>query len=246
MEQIKQAELINYWIAQGVRFIAAHTVQIDHDVHIGSGTIIDANVHLKRASKLGAGVIVHPFSIIDHSVLEDEAEIYAHSIIKNSHIGARAKIGPFAHVTENSIIQEGAIIGNFVEVKRSTIGKKSKAKHLAYLGDATLGNGVNIGAGTITCNHDGVQKHATIIKDGAYVGSNNTLVAPLTIEENAFTAAGSTITASVPQDALAIGRARQVIKEGYAKKLRAKKKQQDAPFIAALKTDGDTTLSEGQ
>ncbi|MDR3549776.1 MAG: hypothetical protein P4L31_00035, partial [Candidatus Babeliales bacterium] len=136
-----------------------------------------------------------------------------------------------------------AIIGNFVEVKRSTIGQHSKAKHLTYLGDAQIGSQVNIGAGTITCNHDGNKKHTTTIKDGAYIGSNNTLVAPVTIKENAFTAAGSTITTLVPKDALAIGRARQVNKLEYALKLRVGKKPVDkeSSFVGAVKNKQEKT-----
>lgn len=248
-EHIKRSELVKYWMDRGVRFSVAQNVHIDIDVQIGAGSYIGCGVHILSGSKLGANCFVHEFSSIQRSSLEDDVEIYSHCIIKDTHVGARAKIGPFAHVTENTTIEEDAIIGNFVEVKRTVVGKKSKAKHLAYLGDALIGANVNIGAGTITCNHDGTKKHPTTIKDGAYIGSNNTLVAPVIIEENAFTAAGSTITMTVPADALGIGRARQVNKEGYGKKLRAGKTgktEQATSFIGAVKTNNDTKLSEGQ
>jgi bifunctional UDP-N-acetylglucosamine pyrophosphorylase/glucosamine-1-phosphate N-acetyltransferase len=246
-EHIKRSELIKQWMERGVRFSVAHNVHIDIDVQIGAGSYVGCGVHILNGSKIGANCFIHEFSAIQNATLEDDVNIFSHCIVKDAHIGARAKIGPFAHVTENTTIEEDAIIGNFVEVKRTVVGKKSKAKHLAYLGDAVIGTGVNIGAGTITCNHDGTKKHPTTIKDGAYIGSNNTLVAPVVIEENAFTAAGSTITMNVPQDALGIGRARQVNKEGYGKKLRSgKTKTEQASFIAAVKTNNDTKLSEGQ
>lgn len=244
-EHIKRSELIKHWMDRGVRFSVAHNVHIDIDVEIGAGSYIGCGVHILRGSKLGSECKINEFSAIENSTLGDRVEIYSHCIVKNAHIGSGSKIGPFAHITENTTIEEGVIIGNFVEVKRTIIGKKTKAKHLAYLGDAVIGAQVNIGAGTITCNHDGNKKHTTTIKDGAYIGSNNTLVAPITIEENAFTAAGSTITTNVPQDALGIGRARQINKEGYGKKLRAGK-EQTTSFIAAVKTNNDNKLSEGQ
>jgi len=245
-EHIKRSELIKYWMDHGVRFSVAQNVHIDLDVTIGSGTYIGCGVHIQRGSSLGKNCFVHEFSAIENSTLADSVTIYSHCIVKDTHIGSYAKVGPFAHITENTTIQAHAVVGNFVEVKRSVIGAYSKAKHLTYLGDADIGANVNIGAGTITCNHDGKNKHTTTIKDGAYIGSNNTLVAPVTIDENAFTAAGSTITSFVPKDALAIGRARQINKDGYAAKLRTgKQEQEDASFIGAVKTNKDTKLSEG-
>ncbi len=245
-EHIKRSELIKNWMNKGVRFSVPQSVVIDIDVEIGAGSFIGCGVHLLKGTKIGTQCTIQEFCAITGSTIANNTTIYSHCIVKDSHIGTGSKIGPFAHITEHSTIEEHATIGNFVEVKRTTIGKKSKAKHLAYLGDASIGNNVNIGAGTITCNHDGTQKHPTTIKDGAYIGSNNTLVAPITIQENAFTAAGSTITMDVPQDALGIGRARQVNKEGYAQKLRTGKTEQAASFIGAVKTNNDNKLSEGQ
>ena len=246
-EQIKRAELIKYWMDCGVRFSVAQNVHIDLDVTIGSGSYIACGVHILQGSKIGQNCYIHEFSAVENSTLEDNVTILSHCIIKDSYIGYAASVGPFAHVTSSSRLEAHAVIGNFVEVKRSTIGIHSKAKHLAYLGDAQIGNNVNIGAGTITCNYNGVHKNQTVIKDGAFISSNNSLVAPVVVEKNAFTAAGSTITDFVPEDALAIARSRQINKEGYGKKLRAGKVKIEpvASFIAAIKTNNDNNL-EGQ
>ncbi|MCX5921870.1 MAG: bifunctional UDP-N-acetylglucosamine diphosphorylase/glucosamine-1-phosphate N-acetyltransferase GlmU [Candidatus Dependentiae bacterium] len=249
-EQVKRAELIKHWMDRGVRFPVAQNVHIDLDVTIGAGSYIGCGAHILKGSVLGQNCFIHEFNAIEGSTLEDNVTLFSHCIVKDSHVGAHAKIGPFAHVSEHTTIKAHAVIGNFVEVKRSTIGQHSKAKHLAYLGDAIIGEHVNIGAGTITCNYDGSEKHKTIIKDGSFIGSNNTLVAPVTIEEGSYTAAGSTITVDVPQGALAIARARQINKEGYAKKMKTKNKiskaDQSVSFIGAVKTNHDSKLSEGQ
>ena len=142
--------------------------------------------------------------------------------IVHSHVGAGARVGPFSHLRPDSNIGEGAHVGNFVEMKKVRLGKGSKANHLTYLGDADIGSGVNVGAGTITCNYDGVNKHPTIIGDGVFIGSDSALVAPITIGEGSYIAAGSTITEDVPPNALALGRARQVTKPDWAKKRRAR------------------------
>jgi len=218
-EQIKRSQLIRYWMKQGVRFQVAQNIHIDVDIEIGAGTTIGGGVHILSGSKIGKHCTIRKFSTIDNSVLKDNVEIFPNTIVRDSQIGKNAKIGPFAHIHSQSKIEEGVEIGNFVEVKQSTIGKQSFAKHLAYLGNAEIGSHVNIGAGTITCNYDGIHKHQTIIKNNAFIGSNNTLVAPLSIGQNSFTAAGSTITEDVPENSLAIGRAKQSNKENYVQKL---------------------------
>lgn len=215
VEQIKRAELIKHWMHHGVRFSMPHTVHMDLDVTIGSGSVIDANVHLTGTTSIGTNCIVHPFSTLHNVSLGNNVTIYAHCVLSDSQIHANALVGPFAHVRTQSTLHERSVIGNFVEVKQSSVGEHSKAKHLTYLGDAQIGRSVNIGAGTIICNYDGTQKHATTIEDNVFIGSNNTLVAPLTIQHHAFTAAGSTITKTVPPYTLAFGRSRQVNKEGY-------------------------------
>jgi len=245
-EHIKKSELINTWMSEGIHFISPQNVTIDRSVTIGAGTKIGSGVHLLGNTKIGTNCVVDSFSIIENSIIADDATINSHSIIRDSHIGHNVQIGPFAHIHHNSSVQDHAIIGNFIELKNSTIGSHTKAKHLSYLGDAHVGSRVNIGAGTITCNHNGIQKNITVIEDDAYIGSNNALIAPITIGKNAFTAAGSVITENVPEDALAIARAQQVNKEGYAKKLRTKKDANSFTFVSAKKTNhmDDTTPTE--
>lgn len=217
-EQIIRAELISRHMDNGVRFQAPHTTHIECNVIIKPGTLIGAGVHLTNNTHIGADCIVEPFSLLSNANLHDKVHIKSHSIINDSTIEKESIVGPFALIESESIIGQESIIGNFVQVKRSSMGSGNKAKHFAYLGDTAMGNDNNIGAGTITCNYDGKNKHKTIIKNKCFVGSNNTLVAPLTLENNAYTAAGSTITQDVPSDSLAIGRARQVTKEGYLAK----------------------------
>lgn len=248
-EQIKKSEIVQHWMDRGVRFSIAHNVQIDLNVSIGAGTSIDSGVHLLSGTKIGKNCTVGAFSILKNSVLKDSVSVHSHCVIQNATLETFAAVGPFAHVHEKSVIQEKAVIGNFVEVKKSTVGKESKAKHLSYLGDTKIGKHVNVGAGTITCNYDGSDKFKTIIEDDVFIGSNNTLIAPLTVKKHAFLAAGSTITKDVPEYALAIARERQVNKEGYARNLRKPKsvaiassketeeKEETPPFIAAFKLD---------
>ncbi len=250
VEQIKRSELISKYMAQGVRFFAAQNVHIDINVSIGSGSYIGNGVHIINSSRVGNNCVIESFSIINNSHIAHNSTVYSHSVINNSTIGEHCSVGPFSHIEKKSILNDHALVGNFVHVKNSKIGAHSKAKHLAYLGDAELGAHVNIGAGTITCNYDGVKKHVTTIQDNCFIGSNNTLVAPVIIEKNSYTAAGSVITKNVPQGALAITRPLQVNKEGYAQKLKEKLAQESAatkeiPFIAALKTNNSTSITEG-
>jgi len=234
-EQIKRSKLIKYWMEHGVRFQVAQNIHLDIDIEIGAGSTIGGGAHILSGSQIGTNCNIRKFSTIDNSIIKDNVEVFPNSIIRDSHIGKNAKIGPFAHIHSQSKIEEGVVIGNFVEIKKSTIGKKSSAKHLTYLGNATVGSQVNIGAGTITCNYDGFSKHPTIIKNNAFIGSNNTLVAPITIEQNAFTAAGSTITKDVPQNSLGIGRVKQVNKEDYREKLLEKLKLRSLQVNTKLK-----------
>lgn len=235
VEQIKHNELVNYWMDNGVRFAHPDQVQLDLDVLIGAGSIIDTSVHLRGNTIIGKNCTVNAFSYLENAILEDDVIINPHCVISNAFIQTGAHVGPFAHIRTNSTIGTYSAIGNFVEVKNSTVGTNSKAKHLTYIGDATIGSHVNIGAGTITCNYDGVNKHKTIIEDNAFIGSNNTLVAPITVGNNAFTAAGSTLTHDVPAHALAIARSHQTNKPEYATKL----KNKSAHKKTTIKNDSD-------
>lgn len=230
-EHIKRSELIEYWMDRGVHFTAAQTTHIDCDITIGAGTCIEAGVQITAGSHIGENCFIDAFSLIQNSVLASHVTIKPHSIVQDSTVASQAEIGPFAHIRSNSSIGAQSVIGNFVEINRSSVAEKTKIKHLAYAGDAQIGSHVNIGAGTIIVNYNGVTKNKTVIEDHAFIGSNNSLIAPVTIAKHAMTAAGSTITDDVPENALAIARARQVNKEGYAQKVRS------TPFIAAVKTD---------
>lgn len=253
-EQIKRSELIRNWMQQGVRFGTAQNVHIDLPVVIGAGSYIGSGVHLIGSTQLGANCTIHPFSILENSTLQDNVTVYSHSVIKDTHIKNNAEIGPFAHVRNHTSIGQEASIGNFVEIKNSSVGDQTKARHLTYLGDASVGDRVNIGAGTITANYDGVNKHQTIIQDHVSIGANNSIVAPVTIHHNACTAAGSTITENVPAYALAIGRSRQINKEEYVRHKEKKEKDMskktgestdtcNAHFTDALKMNNSFTPS---
>jgi len=220
VEQIKRSEFIKLWMANGVRFELAQSIHIDIDVQIGAGSFIGTGVHLIGNTNVGEECSIGAFSILSNSVVGDNTTVHSHSVIQDSHIGSNVSVGPFARLRDNVTIGNDVEIGNFVEIKNTQIGDHARMKHLTYLGDAKLGKSVNVGAGTITCNYNGVEKHTTIIEDNAFIGSNNTLIAPVTVSTGAYTAGGSIITEDVPADSLAIGRAKQVNKIGYAKKLR--------------------------
>ena len=204
----------------GVTIENPDSVAIDADVEVGPDTIIEANVQLRGATRVGGNCRIGAGSILRDCELGDSVTILPYVVAEASAIRNNASVGPFSRMRMNAEACEDTHIGNFVELKKTRFGKGSKANHLAYLGDATIGSGVNIGAGTITCNYDGAEKHPTHIEDDVFVGSNSTLVAPLKIDEGAYIAAGSVITKQVERDALAIGRAYQVDKPGWAKRRR--------------------------
>jgi len=222
VEQIKRSLLIKHWMQNGVRFTFPQTTHVDVDVTIGADTVIGAGVHLLGDTSVGNNCIVEPYVVLHNTHLADDVRILSHSSLYDSTIALGAVVGPFARLRGGTVLEKNTVVGNFVEVKKSRLADGTKAKHLAYLGDAHVGRHVNIGAGTITCNHDGTQKNTTRINDNAYVGSNSTLVAPLTLGKESFIAAGSTITKDVPERALAFGRSRQIVKEDYTQKMRRK------------------------
>ncbi|MBO0432655.1 bifunctional UDP-N-acetylglucosamine diphosphorylase/glucosamine-1-phosphate N-acetyltransferase GlmU [Enterococcus sp. DIV0660C] len=212
-KRINEAHMTN-----GVSFVDPASTYIDAGVVIGSDTVIEAGVQLQGETVIGMDCMIGAHSRIVDSVIEDNVVI-TNSVVESSHVKKSADIGPFAHLRPNAEIGEGAHIGNFVEVKNAEIGNHTKVGHLTYVGDATLGEDINVGCGVVFVNYDGKQKHHTKVGAHSFIGSNSNIVAPVTIEENSSIAAGSTITNDVPEYALAIARARQVNKEGYAKKL---------------------------
>ena len=211
-------------MAAGVAIFRPETVTIDAEVEVGADTVIEPYVQILGATRIGSDCRIRSYSVIENTAVGDHALIRQSCVIAEADIGKGSQIGPFAHLRPGSHIGEGAHIGNFVETKKMRMGAGSKANHLTYLGDAQIGSGVNIGAGTITCNYDGVNKHETLIEDGVFVGSDSTLVAPIVIGEGAYIAAGSCITENVPADALALARERQVNKEHWAKNRQAQRK----------------------
>jgi bifunctional UDP-N-acetylglucosamine pyrophosphorylase/glucosamine-1-phosphate N-acetyltransferase len=206
----------------GVTIERPETVTIDQQVSVGQDTIVGPFTQLLGKTQIGAECQIGAGSILVNSNLGDGAVIHPYSLIADSTLEAGAHTGPFARLRMNSVVGAGAHVGNFVELKNTNLGEGSKAMHLAYLGDSTIGKEANIGAGTITCNYDGSKKHRTHVGDGSFIGSNSTLVAPVEIGKGAYVAAGSVITKAVPEDALALGRSRQVLKESWAKRRREK------------------------
>jgi bifunctional UDP-N-acetylglucosamine pyrophosphorylase / glucosamine-1-phosphate N-acetyltransferase len=203
-------------MAEGVTILYPQTCVIDSDVVVGPDTVIEPFVQLLGQTKVGSDCRIRSYSVLRNCEVADNVIVNPLTVADDSRIGRGAIIGPYSRLRPGSDIGEGAHLGNFVETKNMKLGKGSKANHLTYLGDSEIGDGVNVGAGTITCNYDGVHKHKTIIEDGVFVGSDSTLVAPVKIGRGAYIAAASCITENVPADALALGRARQVNKEGWA------------------------------
>jgi bifunctional UDP-N-acetylglucosamine pyrophosphorylase/glucosamine-1-phosphate N-acetyltransferase len=202
-------------MAEGVTIFRPETCVIDAQVQVGPDTIIEPYVQLLRNTKVGCDCRIASYTVVEDTQIGDNVLLRNGCILSESTIGSGAKLGPYAHLRPGSEIGEDAHIGNFVETKKIKMGQGSKANHLAYLGDATIGSGVNIGAGTITCNYDGTLKHPTKIGNNVFVGSNSTLVAPITLGDDAYIAAASCITEDVPADALALGRSRQTTKPGW-------------------------------
>jgi bifunctional UDP-N-acetylglucosamine pyrophosphorylase / glucosamine-1-phosphate N-acetyltransferase len=208
-------------MASGVTLVKPETITVDAGVEIGTDTILEPFTQILGRTRMGADCRVGACSIVEDSELADEVEVGAFTLVSRSTVERGAHVGPYARLRMENHVGAGAHIGNFVELKKTRMGAGAKASHLAYLGDSEIGERVNIGAGTITCNYDGRAKHKTTIGAGAFVGSNSTLVAPVEIGEGAYTAAGSVITDAVPADALALGRARQENKPEWASKRRA-------------------------
>jgi len=221
--EILRARTNDTLMEAGVTIVDPATTFIGPDVTVGVDTIIHPGVYIEGQTSIGSGCVIHSGVRLVDAQVDDGVTINNFCVIVESRVARGAKIGPFAHIRPQSSVGEDAHIGNFVELKKTTIGRGSKANHLSYLGDATIGEKVNVGAGTITCNYDGVAKHPTIIEDGAFIGSDSQLIAPVRVGKGAYVAAGSSITIDVPDDALGIARGRQENREGWAARKRQRK-----------------------
>ena len=210
-------------MASGVSILKPETCLIDTTVSVAPDTIIEPFVQLLGTTRIGADCRIRSYSVITDCEVADGVTIRHGCILQESKVAGGAIIGPYSHVRPQSEIGPDCHVGNFVETKKTKMGRGSKANHLTYLGDAVIGEKVNVGAGTITCNYDGVNKHTTTIEDGAFIGSDSTLVAPVKVGRGAYVGAAACITEDVPEDSLAIARAKQVNKEGWAKKRREKR-----------------------
>ncbi len=210
----------------GTTIFRPETCDIDADVEVGTDTVIEPFVQLIGKTKIGSDCRIRSYSVITNCEIGDKVLIRPGCMLEDSIVRDGAELGPYSHLRPGSDIGEGAHVGNFVETKKTRLGKKSKANHLTYLGDAEIGEGVNVGAGTITCNYDGLNKTKTIIDDGAFIGSDTTLVAPVRVGRNSYVAAATTVTEDVPEDALAISRVPQANKKDWVKDRRARLKKQ--------------------
>jgi bifunctional UDP-N-acetylglucosamine pyrophosphorylase / glucosamine-1-phosphate N-acetyltransferase len=211
-------------MVEGVTILYPETCVIDNDVEVGPDTVIEPSVQLRGSTRIGCDTRIGSYSVILSCEIGDNVLVQTGCVLEHSVVRARASLGPYSHLRPGCEVCEDAHVGNFTELKKTRLGKGSKANHLTYLGDTEVGEKVNVGAGTITCNYDGVSKHKTIIEDGVFVGSDSILIAPVRIGKGAYVAAATTVTEDVPPDSLALGRARQIVKEGWAKAKREKAK----------------------
>jgi bifunctional UDP-N-acetylglucosamine pyrophosphorylase/glucosamine-1-phosphate N-acetyltransferase len=212
VRQKKNEELM----ASGVTLVDPATTYIDVDVVVGSDTVIHPGVSIEGPSSIGSACEIGPNVCIQNAQIGNRVTVKSFCVIDGASVADSAVVGPFAHLRPETSVGEKARVGNFVELKKTTLGPGSKANHLSYLGDATIGANVNVGAGTITCNYDGASKHATVIEDGAFIGSDTQLIAPVRVGKGAYVGAGSSITEDVPAGALGIARARQSNVDGWA------------------------------
>ena len=219
VRQTRNEELM----AAGVTIEDPATTWVDMDVAVGPDTVIHPGVFLQGRTRVGARCELHAGVRIVDSTLGDDVTVLDHCLVQGAALADGARVGPFAHLRPGAAVGEGAKVGNFVEMKKSSLGRGSKANHLSYLGDATIGDGVNVGAGTITCNYDGERKHPTTIGDRVFIGSGAQLVAPVTLGDDAYVGAGSCVTDDVPAGALAVARGRQVVKDGWSGRRREKR-----------------------
>lgn len=214
------------YMEAGVTFLDIDTVFIDDGVEIGEGTVIEPCVQIRGKTEIGANCLIGQNSRVENSILSDEVKVLS-SVVLESRIGSGTNVGPFAYLRPNSVVGRDCKIGDFVEVKNSTLGDGTKASHLTYIGDSDLGNDINLGCGVVFVNYDGTNKYRSTIEDGAFIGCNTNLVSPVNVGKGAYIAAGTTVTKNVPEDALCVGRARQKVIEGWAEERGLYRKNKD-------------------
>jgi bifunctional UDP-N-acetylglucosamine pyrophosphorylase/glucosamine-1-phosphate N-acetyltransferase len=215
--------LIDWHMTKGVTIVDPDRTYLGPEVSIGRDTVVFPDCIIHQKVQIGSGCRIGPGAVIQNTKIGSGAEIRPYSVLEDCRVGRGCLVGPFARLRPGTVLEADARVGNFVEVKKTTVGKGSKANHLTYLGDTVIGAGVNVGAGTITCNYDGVNKYQTIIEDGVFIGSDTQLVAPVKVGKNAIIGAGTTVTGNVPQDSLAVSRTPQKNIKGYAKRKRRKR-----------------------
>jgi len=237
VERVLLERLRVRWMREGVRMVMPETVYLEPDVELAPDVTLEPGVMLRGRTRIGEGGVVGAYSLLTDSELAPGAEVRPHSVLEGARLGPGAVAGPFARLRPGAVLEAGAFVGNFVEVKKSRLGPGVKAGHLAYLGDAEVGAETNVGAGTITANYDGAKKHPTIIGPRAFIGSNSVLIAPVRIGAEATVAAGSAINTDVPEGALAIARGRQRNIEGWAERKRRASNSQES----GTRIEGETT-----
>jgi len=215
-ERWVRRSICDRWMLAGVTLEDPRHTYIDASVTLEPDTRIGPNCHLRGRTRVGRGSVIDTGAVITDSTIGNEVVIRPYSVLQESEVHDQAVVGPMAHLRPGTVLEKGVRVGNFVEVKKSRLGERSKAAHLSYLGDSEIGKDVNVGCGTITCNYDGVAKHRTVIEDEAFIGSDTQLVAPVRIGRGAYIGSGSTITRDVPPESLAVSRARQKVIEGWA------------------------------
>jgi len=223
-EKVLRGRIAEKWMKEGVTLVDADRTYIDDDVTIGLDTVIYPGVSILKGSRIGEECTIYSNVTISNSEVKAKSTIKECCIISDAQIEEGVIIGPFAHLRPGTHLKKESHIGNFVEIKKSEIGERTKVNHLSYIGDSLLGKRVNVGAGTITCNYDGVQKHQTVIGDDVFIGSDTQFVAPVRVESGSLIGAGSTIIKNVPKDSLALSRSPQIIKKGWVAKKRQKNK----------------------
>jgi bifunctional UDP-N-acetylglucosamine pyrophosphorylase/glucosamine-1-phosphate N-acetyltransferase len=245
-EQVVRQQIRERWLDAGVTMIDPASTWIDAAVTIGRDTVLYPNVTLEGATVIGEDCVLRSYTRLTDCTVGKGVEILDHCVFAESHIEDGAHLGPFTHLRPGVVVRKKAKVGNFVEMKKTDLGEGSKANHLSYLGDAKIGKGVNIGAGTITCNYDGLQKFQTVIEDGVFLGSDTQLIAPVTVGARAIVAAGTTVTEDVPADALVIGRVPQVNRAGWAARRRALQTGANRETVTVKRDTKPTRLTKKQ